>query len=172
MSEAAGPRSVEIRSATAADVGTILGFIRDLARYERLEHKVVVTADEIERWLFADTRVAEVLLAIDAGEPIGFALFFVSFSTFLGRPGIYLEDLFVRETARGRGVGQALMRALAAIAVRRGYGRLEWAVLDWNAPAIEFYRRLGADVLDDWRVCRLTGAALDRLASRPHLPEL
>jgi GNAT superfamily N-acetyltransferase len=165
MSEAAGHSAVEIRSATAADVGTILEFIRDLARYERLEHKAVATADDIHRWLFGDVRIAEVLLAIDAGEPVGFALFFVNFSTFLGRPGIYLEDLFVRETARGRGVGQALMRALAAIAVTRGYGRLEWAVLDWNAPAIEFYRRLGADLLEDWRICRLTGAALDRLGS-------
>src|SRR5215208_3312286 len=152
MGEPGGRSELEIRLATAADADIILGFIRDLARYERLEHKVVATGDDIERWLFGDVRVAEVLLAIDGGGPVGFALFFLNFSTFLGRPGIYLEDLFVRETARGRGVGQALMRTLATIAVTRGYGRLEWAVLDWNAPAIEFYRRLGADLLDDWRI--------------------
>jgi len=167
MGEPGGRSELEIRLATAADADIILGFIRDLARYERLEHKIVATGDDIERWLFGDVRVAEVLLAIDGGGPVGFALFFLNFSTFLGRPGIYLEDLFVRETARGRGVGQALMRTLATIAVTRGYGRLEWAVLDWNAPAIEFYRRLGADLLDDWRICRLAGAALERLGGAP-----
>jgi GNAT superfamily N-acetyltransferase len=163
MSEALEGSPVEIRLATVADVGTILTFIRDLARYERLEHNVVATEEDLRRWLFGDQRIAETLLAIEGGEPVGFALFFLNFSTFLGQPGIYLEDLFVRETARGRGVGKALLRALAALATARGYGRVEWAVLDWNEPAIAFYKRLGAIVLDDWRVCRLTGAALDDL---------
>ena len=108
--------------------------------------------------------MAEAVVARFAGEPVGFALFFANFSTFLGKPGIYLEDLFVREAARGKGVGRALMAHLARVAVERGWGRVEWAVLDWNAPAIRFYRGLGADLLEDWRICRLTGEALDRTA--------
>jgi GNAT superfamily N-acetyltransferase len=165
MSEAGEGSTMEIRLATVADVGTILTFIRDLARYERLEHNVVATEEDLRRWLFGDQRIAETLLAIEAGEPVGFALFFLNFSTFLGQPGIYLEDLFVRETARGRGVGKALLRALATLATARGYGRVEWAVLDWNEPAIAFYKRLGAIVLEDWRICRLTGVALEQLGA-------
>jgi GNAT superfamily N-acetyltransferase len=155
---------VSIDPARAADVPLLLEFIRDLAVYERLEAKVVATEGDLHRWLFGETRVIEAVIARENGEPVGFALFFPSFSTFLGRPGIYLEDLFVRESARGRGIGRALVAHLAKLTVQRGWGRLEWSVLDWNAPAIGFYRRLGAEVLDDWRVCRLTGEALERLA--------
>jgi GNAT superfamily N-acetyltransferase len=142
----------------------ILQFIRELADYERLEHRVTATEADIERWLFGPASVAEAVIARIGGEPVGFALFFPNFSTFLGKPGIYLEDLFVREHARGRGVGRALMTYLARLAVERGWGRVEWAVLDWNAPAITFYRGLGADLLEDWRMCRLTGEALRRVA--------
>jgi GNAT superfamily N-acetyltransferase len=157
---------VEVAAATPADVPVILGFIRDLARYERLEHAVVATEDDLRRWLFGDRPMAEVIIARAGGEPVGFALFFANFSTFLGRPGIYLEDLYVRESARGRGIGTALLTHLARVALERGWGRVEWAVLDWNRPALEFYRRLGARTLDDWRICRLTGEALERLGGR------
>jgi len=146
------------------DVPTVLGFIRELAVYEKLEHQVVATDEDLRRWLFGPDAVAEVVLAIEDGAPAGFALFFHNFSTFLGRPGLYLEDLFVREASRGRGIGKALLVHLASLAVARGYGRVEWAVLDWNQPAIEFYRSLGASLLDDWRICRLTGDALAGLA--------
>ena len=154
---------VEIAAATPPDVPVILGFIRDLARYERLEHAVVATEGDLRRWLFGDRPMAEVIIARASGEPVGFALFFANFSTFLGRPGIYLEDLYVRESARGRGIGTALLTHLARVALERGWGRVEWAVLDWNRPALEFYRRLGAVTLDDWRICRLTGEALAKL---------
>ena len=157
---------MEISGATPDDVPVILGFIRDLARYERLEHAVVATDDDLRRWLFGDRPMAEVILARAGGEPVGFALFFANFSTFLGRPGIYLEDLYVRESARGRGIGTALLTHLARVALERGWGRVEWAVLDWNRPALEFYRRLGAVTLDDWRICRLTGEVLERLGGR------
>jgi GNAT superfamily N-acetyltransferase len=153
-----------IRSATAADVSTVLGFIRDLAEYEKLSAHVVASEDDLRRWLFGDDAVAEVLLAIAGESAVGFALFFRNFSTFLGKPGLYLEDLFVRESARGRGIGKALLAHLAALAVARGYGRVEWAVLDWNQPAIDFYRSLGATMMDDWRICRLTGHSLNELA--------
>jgi GNAT superfamily N-acetyltransferase len=157
------PPAVTIAGATPADVPVILGFIRDLARYERLEYAVVATEDDLRTWLFGERPLAEVIIARVEGEPLGFALFFPNFSTFLGRPGIYLEDLFVRESARGRGIGKALLTHLARLASARGWGRVEWAVLDWNRPAIEFYRRLGAVTLDDWRICRLTGEALEKL---------
>ena len=153
-----------IRSATSADVSTVLGFIRDLAEYEKLTAHVVASEDDLRRWLFGGDAAAEVLLAIEGDTPVGFALFFRNFSTFLGKPGLYLEDLFVRESARGRGIGRALLTHLASLAVARGYGRVEWAVLDWNAPAIEFYRSLGATLMDDWRICRLTGDPLNALA--------
>jgi GNAT superfamily N-acetyltransferase len=155
-----------IRTATAADIGLVFGFIRDLARYERLENRVIATEDDLRHWLFGARPYAEVLIASEGDEPAGFALFFPSFSTFLGRPGIYLEDLYVREASRGRGIGRRLLQELARIAVERGWGRVEWAVLDWNASAIGFYERLGATLLDDWRICRLTGDALTRLAAR------
>jgi GNAT superfamily N-acetyltransferase len=154
-----------IEPATRADVPLVLQFIRDLAEYERLQDKVVATEADIERWIFGDRPVAEAVIARESGDPVAFALFFPVFSTFLGRPGIYLEDLFVREDARGHGVGRALVKYLAKLAVERGWGRVEWSVLDWNAPAIGFYRRLGAHILDEWRLCRLTGDALTALAS-------
>jgi GNAT superfamily N-acetyltransferase len=159
------PHQVTIAPATPGDVPTILAFITELAAYERLSHQVAATEADLHRWLFGPERVVEALVARSDGEPVGFALFFPNFSTFLGRPGIYLEDLYVRESARGRGVGRALLTRLAQIAVARGWGRVEWSVLDWNEPALRFYRSLGASVLDDWRICRLTGDALQQLGS-------
>jgi GNAT superfamily N-acetyltransferase len=156
-----------IEPATRADVPLLLQFIRDLAEYERMQDKVVATEADIDRWIFRDRAVAEAVIARESGTPVGFALFFPVFSTFLGRPGIYLEDLFVREDARGRGVGRALFTYVAKVAVDRGWGRVEWSVLDWNAPAIGFYERLGAQILSEWRRCRLTGDALTKLALEP-----
>ena len=153
-----------IREATEADVPLILQFIRDLAEYERMAEHVVATEEMLRRTLFGNPRFAEVLIAEEDGAPAGFALFFHSFSTFLGEPGIYLEDLFVREPMRGRGIGKALLARLARIARERGCGRVEWAVLDWNEPSIAFYRAMGAVGLDDWLTMRLTGDALDALA--------
>lgn len=161
---------VTIRAGTRADAATVMGFIRDLARYEHLEHRVVATERDVERWIFGPERVADVLVAEEGSEPAGFALFFPNFSTFLGKPGIYLEDLYVREASRGRGIGRALLARLAQLAVERGWGRVEWAVLDWNEPAIRFYRGLGATLLEDWRICRLTGDALEALGSTPGAP--
>ena len=174
MSPLTGPRgqprpviltsmSLTIDPATPDDVPLVLTFIRELAEYEELSDRVVVTEADLQRWMFGERRVAEAVIARQDGAPVGFALFFPVFSTFLGRPGIYLEDLFVREPARGRGTGRALVTYLARLAVSRGWGRVEWAVLDWNTAAIGFYRRLGAEMLDDWRICRLTGHALERL---------
>ena len=156
--------SVEIRAATAADVPLILRFIRELAIYETLEHAVVATEAGLAATLFGDRRYAEVLIAEVDGAPVGFALFFHNYSTFLGQPGIYLEDLYVRPEARGHGVGRALLARLASETVARGCGRLEWAVLDWNRPAIGFYEALGATAMDDWTVYRLTGEALQEMA--------
>ena len=156
--------TVEIRMGERADVPLIAELIRGLARYERLEHEVRLTPELLEKTLFGAHRYAETLIAEEGGEAVGFALFFHNYSTFLARPGIYLEDLFVRETARGKGVGKALLVKLAAIAVERECGRLEWAVLDWNTDAIGFYERLGARPNSDWTVYRLTGDALTGLA--------
>jgi GNAT superfamily N-acetyltransferase len=153
-----------IAPAAPADVPIILGFIRKLAEYEKLSHLVAATEDNIRENVFGANPVAEVLLAYWNGDPAGFALYLRNFSTFLGRPGIYLEDLFVEPEQRGKGIGKALLVRLAKIAVERGYGRLEWAVLNWNTPSIEFYRSLGAAPLDDWTVYRLTGEALSMLA--------
>jgi GNAT superfamily N-acetyltransferase len=153
-----------LRPATAADVPQILAFIRGLAEYERLLHEVVATEDGLREALFGPRPYAEVVLAEDEGTPVGFALFFHTFSTFLGQPGIYLEDLFVIPEARGRGVGKALLAELARLAIERGCGRVEWAVLDWNAPAIGFYDSLGARPNEEWTVYRLTGAPLVALA--------
>jgi GNAT superfamily N-acetyltransferase len=153
-----------LRSATVADVPLILHFIRLLARYEKLEHHVVATEESVREYLFGAHPYAEVVFAELDGKAVGFALFFSTFSTFVGRPGIYLEDLYVFEDMRGKGIGRQLLSHLARLAVERGWGRLDWAVLDWNAPAIGFYSRLGAQMLSDWRICRLTGAALDELA--------
>jgi GNAT superfamily N-acetyltransferase len=155
---------VTVRGAEVSDVSTLLGFIRSLAEYERLSHEVVADEAAIERALFGADAVAEALIAEHGGRPCGFALYFRSFSTFLGRQGIYLEDLFVEPEMRGRGVGSALLRSLARLTVQRGYGRLEWAVLDWNEPAIEFYERLGARAMSEWTVNRVTGEALRKLA--------
>jgi GNAT superfamily N-acetyltransferase len=152
-----------IRTATIDDVPTVLGFIRDLADYERLAHEVVADEAALRATLFGPRPGAEVLIAEDP-DPVGFALFFTSYSTFLGKPGLYLEDLFVRPTARGRGIGLALMAALAKLAVERDYGRFEWSVLDWNEPALGFYRKLGAVPMETWTVQRLTGEALRALA--------
>ncbi|MEO6776750.1 MAG: GNAT family N-acetyltransferase [Kofleriaceae bacterium] len=155
-----------IRIARADDCATILGFIRDLAEYEQLAHEVVAGEAQLRATLFGARPAAEVLIAELAGEPVGFALFFTSYSTFLGKPGLYLEDLFVRPSARSRGVGGALMAACAKLAVERDYGRFEWSVLDWNEPALKFYRALGAVPMAEWTVQRLTGAPLAALAAR------
>ena len=149
-----------IREATESDVALILQFIRDLAEYERLADRVVATEEMLRRTLFGNPRFAEVLIAEENGSPAGFALFFHNYSTFLGQPGIYLEDLFVRKEMRGRGYGKALLARLARMARERGCGRVEWAVLDWNAPSIAFYRSIGAVSLDDWMIMRLTGEAM------------
>ena len=154
---------LSITNATRADVPTILGFIRRLAAYEHLENEVVATEALLEEWLF-DQKKAEVLIAREGETPVGFALYFHNFSTFLGRAGIYLEDLFVLEEYRGRGYGKALLRRLARIAVERGCGRLEWSCLDWNQPSIDFYRSLGAVPMSDWTVYRLTGETLNQMA--------
>lgn len=154
-----------IRNASAGDVPLILQFIRDLAEYERLAHAVVATEEMIRETLFGARPYAEVILAEEDGTPAGFALFFHNYSTFLAAPGIYLEDLYVKPEHRGKGYGRALLARLAALAVQRGCGRVEWAVLNWNEPAIGFYKSLGARPQDDWTVYRVTGDALRQLAS-------
>ncbi|MFN2541827.1 MAG: N-acetyltransferase family protein [Chthoniobacterales bacterium] len=153
-----------IRPATLADVPTILDLIRELATYERAPNEVAATEDQLVDVLFGEKRAAEVLLGFEDGKPVGFAVFFYNFSTWLGRPGLYLEDLFVRPAQRGKGYGRALLVELAKIARERGCGRMEWAVLDWNEPAIEFYRKLGAKPMDEWTVFRLGRDGIERLA--------
>lgn len=155
---------MRIRPATEADVPLILRFIRELAEYERLLHEVVATEDKLRATLFGARPAAEVVIAEDDGEAVGFALFFHNYSTFLAQPGLYLEDLYVRPEARGRGVGRALLAHLARLARERECGRLEWWVLDWNESAIRFYRSLAARPMDEWTVFRLTGPDLARLA--------
>ena len=157
---------VTVREATRADAALVLSFIQGLADYERLRHECMATLEDVERTVFGPDAVPRVLIAEWEGEPVGFALWFRNYSTFLARPGIYLEDLFVKPEARGKGAGRALLAALARIAVERGYGRVEWAVLDWNAPSIEFYRSLGAVAMEEWTVFRLTGDAMRRLRPR------
>lgn len=160
------PESHQIRPAERADVPQILAFIRELADYEKLSHQVVGSEEQLAEHLFGPTPRAEVLiLEAEGGEPAGFALFFHNYSTFLTRPGIYLEDLFVRPAHRGKGYGKALLARLARLAVERGCGRLEWAVLDWNAPAIGFYESLGASMMNEWRIFRLTGDSLEQVAA-------
>jgi GNAT superfamily N-acetyltransferase len=156
---------LKIVPATERDLSLVLSFIRKLAEYEKLSHQVVATEDLLREGLFGERRVAEVVLAYLADEPVGFALYFHNFSTFVGRAGIYLEDLFVEPHHRGKGVGKALLAYVANLAVERKCGRFEWAVLDWNTPSIEFYKSLGAVPLDDWTLFRLTGDALHRVAS-------
>jgi GNAT superfamily N-acetyltransferase len=153
-----------IRPATAADTPTIASLIRGLAEYERLTHTFVLDEERLRTHLFGPRPYAEVLLAEEGDTVAGFALFFHNYSTFLGQPGIYLEDLFVRPEHRGRGHGKALLTAVARLAVERDCGRLEWAVLDWNEPALRFYRSLGAVPLDDWTLYRLSGNALQAVA--------
>lgn len=155
----------EIRGATEEDLPLILALIRELAEYERLSHEVSATEDGLRKWLFGEHQVAEVLIGESDETPVAFALFFHNFSTFLGKPGIYLEDLYVRPEYRGQGMGKAMLARLARLAKERGCGRLEWSVLDWNEPSIRFYEALGAVAMDDWTVYRVTGTALDDLAS-------
>ena len=152
-----------IRPARPEDVPTIAAFIRELAEYERLSQEVTLKEEDLKEHLFGKRRYAEVLIAEENGAPVGFALFLHNYSTFLARPGIYLEDLFVRPAHRGKGHGKALLEELARIAVERGCGRFEWAVLDWNAPAIEFYKSLGAVMMHDWTIFRVSGDTLKRL---------
>jgi GNAT superfamily N-acetyltransferase len=167
------PPKARLRSATEQDLPQILAFIRDLAEYERLAHEAVASAEDLRQALFPRPGElaepcrpgAEVVIAELDGRPVGFALFFHNFSTFLARRGLYLEDLFVRPEARGHGVGRALLEHLARIAVERGCGRFEWSVLDWNEPAIRFYEALGARKMEDWRIFRVTGEALRELAA-------
>ncbi|WP_298399999.1 GNAT family N-acetyltransferase [Sphingobium sp.] len=153
-----------IRDAVAQDIDVILAFIRALADYERLAHEVKADRDTLARYLFGPRPMAEVLIADHDGAPVGFALFFHNFSTFEGRPGLYLEDLFVLPEARGLGAGKALLARLAGLAIERDCARLEWSVLDWNAPSIAFYRALGARPMDEWTVQRVDGDALLALA--------
>ena len=152
-----------IRPAVPADVPLILSLIRGLAEYERLVDECIATEEQLEKWIFQEKK-AEVVIGEAGGDPVGFALFFTSFSTFLSKPGIYLEDLFIIPKARGNGYGKQLLRHLARLVVERGYGRLEWACLDWNKPSIAFYLSLGAVRMDEWTTYRLTGEALEHLA--------
>jgi GNAT superfamily N-acetyltransferase len=164
-SESAGQaRRYQIRPATPDDVPVVLKLIRDLAAYERLLDSVVATEASLRDSLFGPRPAAEALLAELEDRPVGYAIFFPSFSSFVGRPGIYLEDIYVQPEARGQGIGKALFLRVADLAVERRCGRLEWAVLDWNEPSIRFYESLGAQPLSDWTLYRLSGAALEKLA--------
>jgi len=156
--------TVTIRPAAAHELPLVLEFIRELAVYERLEHEMSATTADLATSLFGPRPYAEVVFACLDGTPVGFALFFHTFSTFIGKPGIYLEDLFVRPQARGRGIGRRLLAWLARTTLERGCARLDWAVLDWNAAAIAFYRSVGAVAQDEWTIMRVSGAALERLA--------
>lgn len=161
-----GTTSCTLRPATAADSATLFRLISALAEYEKLTHLVEATPEKIEQALFGERPHAEAVIAeVEGGQAVGFALFFHNFSTFLAKPGLYLEDLFVEPAWRGHGIGKALLRHLAALAVARRCGRFEWSVLDWNQPSIDFYEAMGADVMPDWRICRVTGDALTRLGS-------
>jgi len=160
-----------IRAATANDVSLILDFIRALAEYEKLTHEITATPAQMAEYLFGSHPRAEVLFACEDGTPVGFALFFHNFSTFLARPGLYLEDLFVLPEHRGKGYGRAIMIHLARLAEERGCGRFEWAVLDWNKPSIDFYRSLGAIPMSQWIIQRVSGDALHTLAAKPLFTE-
>jgi GNAT superfamily N-acetyltransferase len=156
--------NLQIHPATEADIPQILAFIRGLAEYEKLAHQCIATEESLRKTLFGPRPYADVIIARLDGKPVGFALFFHNYSTFLARPGIYLEDIFVLPEHRGAGVGKALLKRVAQIAKERDCGRLEWSVLDWNEPSIEFYKRLGAAVLPDWRICRMTAEQFAKLA--------
>jgi len=163
------PGSIALGPVRPGEVATLHGMIRALADYEKLAHLCVGTEADLAAALTGDPPACEALMARLDGEPVGFALYFHTFSTFLARRGLWLEDLFVLPSARGLGVGKALLRAVADVAVQRGCGRFEWSVLDWNTPAIRFYEGLGAAVMPDWRIARVTGAAIGRLArGEPH----
>ena len=159
------PASFLLRSAEPRDVDAIVELIRELAEFEHLTHLLRVTPEKLAPQLFGARPVVEAIVAESAGEVVGFALFFTNFSTFLAQPGLYLEDLYVRPTQRGTGIGRALLKHLAALAVERDYGRFEWSVLDWNVNAIRFYEGMGATVMPDWRICRVTGDALVELGA-------
>ena len=158
-------KNYNIRLAGVDDVSEIFVLIKELADYERLLDKVIATEELLEETLFGENSNVEVLLAYDENQVLGFALYFHTYSTFLGRPGIYLEDLFVREFARGKGIGEALLRRIAGFALEMGGGRLEWSVLDWNQPAISFYKKMGAVPLDEWTTFRLTGEKLKKMTA-------
>ena len=168
MSTLSGNR-LSIVPATRNDLSLILALIKELAEYERLAHEVVATEEVLSETLFGERPYAEVVLAYYDDEPVGYALYFHSYSTFLGRPGLYLEDLFVRPAVRGKGIGKALLAFVAHIAIERTCGRLEWSVLNWNEPAIGFYKSLGAKPMDTWTVYRMTDEPLARLASQSNL---
>lgn len=165
MKASAVAANFEIRQAQESDVPVILSLINKLADYERLSHEVVATEEILRETLFGGRRTAEAAIGYFEGRPVGFVLFFHNYSTFLGRPGIYIEDLFVEEKFRLRGFGSALLRYVAALATARNCGRLEWSVLDWNEPAIRFYRKLGAVAMSEWTVHRIAGEALKKLAA-------
>jgi GNAT superfamily N-acetyltransferase len=155
-----------LRAAELRDLPAIVGLIGELAEFEHLTHLLKVTVDTLRPHLFGDKPVAEALVGEVNGEVVAFALFFTNFSTFLAKPGLYLEDLYVKPEHRGSGLGRALLEHLGALAVQRDYGRFEWSVLDWNEHAIRFYKGMGATVMPDWRICRVTGEALARFAQR------
>jgi GNAT superfamily N-acetyltransferase len=162
---AAAPAGYQLRAARPDDVPAIVGLIGELAEFEHLSHLMRVDAESLAPHLFGDKPVVEAFVAEDAdARVVAFALFFVNFSTFLGKPGLYLEDLYVQPAHRGGGLGKALLTRLARLAAERGYGRFEWSVLDWNVNAIQFYERMGATVMPDWRICRITGDTLQAYA--------
>lgn len=157
---------IQISDATRDDVPIILGFIKDLARYEKAEHEVLATEQMLGETLFGEQRFADALIASFEQRPVGFALYFFSYSTWLGKPGLYLEDLYVDPAYRNYGIGKAMLKRLAGIAVQRGCGRFEWSVLDWNEPSIKFYEKLGAKAQSEWIKYRLSGKELTDLAAR------
>ena len=161
------PAPFALRPAETRDLDAIVGLIRDLAEFENLTHLLQVTPERLGPQLFGSQPVVQAWVAERAGEVVAFALFYTNFSTFLAQPGLYLEDLYVKPEYRGSGIGKALLRRLAALAVERGYGRFEWSVLDWNEDAIRFYRGMGATVMPEWRICRVTGAALNEMGQGP-----
>jgi GNAT superfamily N-acetyltransferase len=165
MADAPSSAGCQIRAACAGDVAVILEFIKKLAAYEKLSGEVIATEEALRQSLFGDKPAAEAAIASVGEKPVGFVLFFHNYSTFLGRPGLYIEDLFVEQEFRGRGYGRALLLHVARLAQQRGCGRLEWAVLDWNQPAIDFYKKLGAIPMSDWTVFRVTGESLAKLAA-------
>lgn len=156
--------SLELRAPQRDELGFVAGFIRELAEYEKLAHECKVTEELLEESLFGERPYAETMIAFWEGKPVGFCLFFHSFSTFLGKPGLYLEDLYVKPEYRNKGIGKAILSRLAQMAIDRGCGRFEWSVLDWNEPSIAFYRKIGAVAMDGWTVQRVTGGALETLA--------